>query len=66
MNLQLNDKVIVVNDGAKGIGEGILRLLAQEDAIPVIIGRHEAYNKALSQYRQEVFGSLSDQPLKRF
>ena len=49
MDLQLQDKVIVVSGGAKGIGEGIVKMLARENAIPVIIGRNEADNlKALS------------------
>lgn len=45
MNLDLKDKVIIVTGGAKGIGEGIVKVLAQEGAIPVIIGRNEADNK---------------------
>ncbi|NQX55272.1 SDR family oxidoreductase [Pedobacter panaciterrae] len=44
MDLQLKDKVIIVTGGAKGIGEGIVRVLAKEGAIPVIIGRNEADN----------------------
>lgn len=44
MNLQLNDKVIIVTGGAKGIGEGIVQTLAREGAIPVIVGRKEADN----------------------
>ncbi|WP_449436028.1 SDR family oxidoreductase [Pedobacter steynii] len=44
MDLQLKDKVIIVTGGAKGIGEGIVRVLANEGAIPVIIGRNEADN----------------------
>ncbi|KIC90010.1 SDR family oxidoreductase [Flavihumibacter sp. ZG627] len=47
MNLQLKDKVIIVTGGAKGIGEGIVKLLAEEGAIPVIIGRDETDNKKL-------------------
>jgi L-fucose dehydrogenase len=47
MDLQLNDKVIIVTGGAKGIGEGIVRALANEDAIPVIIGRSEEDNMKL-------------------
>jgi NAD(P)-dependent dehydrogenase (short-subunit alcohol dehydrogenase family) len=44
MDLQLKDKVIIVTGGAKGIGEGICRVLAAEGAIPVIAGRSEADN----------------------
>ncbi len=47
MNLQLKDKVIIVTGGAKGIGEGIVRVLASEQAIPVIIGRSEDDNNRL-------------------
>lgn len=47
MDLQLKDKVIIVTGGAKGIGEGIVRVLATEGAIPVIIGRNEADNNKL-------------------
>lgn len=45
MDLQLKDKVIIVTGGAKGIGEGIVKVLAAEGAIPVIVGRSEADNK---------------------
>lgn len=45
MNLQLDDKVILVTGGAKGIGEGIARVLADERALPVIIGRNAADNE---------------------
>ncbi len=44
MDLQLKNKVIIVSGGARGIGEGIVKLLAQEGAIPVIIGRNEDDN----------------------
>jgi L-fucose dehydrogenase len=44
MDLQLNNKVIIVTGGAKGIGEGIVRTLAKEGATPVIIGRNEEDN----------------------
>jgi L-fucose dehydrogenase len=49
MNLHLKDKVIIVTGGAKGIGEGIVRLLAEEQAIPVIVGRNDDDNEKLSQ-----------------
>jgi NAD(P)-dependent dehydrogenase (short-subunit alcohol dehydrogenase family) len=44
MDLKLENKIIVVSGGAKGIGEGIVKLLAKEGAIPVIIGRSEEDN----------------------
>ena len=47
MDLHLNDKVVIVTGGAKGIGEGIVKVLAGEGAIPVIIGRNEGDNKRL-------------------
>ncbi|MEY3152935.1 MAG: hypothetical protein RLZZ333_1532 [Bacteroidota bacterium] len=47
MDLGLKDKIIIVTGGAKGIGEGITRLLAKEGAFPVIIGRNEQDNQSL-------------------
>ena len=47
MNLDLQDKVFLVSGGAKGIGKGIVRVLATEGAIPVVIGRNEADNDAV-------------------
>jgi len=44
MDLQLKNKVVIVSGGAKGIGEGIVKVLAAEGAIPVIIGRDEQDN----------------------
>jgi L-fucose dehydrogenase len=44
MDLQLQDKVIIVSGGAKGIGEAIAKLLAKEAAVPVIVGRNEQDN----------------------
>ncbi|MDD5150616.1 MAG: SDR family oxidoreductase [Flavobacterium sp.] len=44
MNLDLNNKIIIVTGGAKGIGLGICKVLASEGAIPFIIGRNEADN----------------------
>ncbi|MGI9137725.1 MAG: SDR family oxidoreductase [Sediminibacterium sp.] len=67
MNLNLQDKVIVISGGAKGIGEGITTLLAQEGAIPVIIGRDENDNNKLIEIIQakglkagQVVAELSD------
>ncbi|QNK63733.1 SDR family oxidoreductase [Pedobacter sp. PAMC26386] len=47
MDLQLKDKIVIVTGGAKGIGEAIVRQLANEGAIPVIVGRKEADNQKL-------------------
>ena len=44
MDLGLKNKIIIVSGGARGIGEGIVKLLASEGAIPVIIGRNEKDN----------------------
>ena len=44
MDLGLKDKIIIVTGGAKGIGEGIVKLLASEGAQPVIVGRNEEDN----------------------
>ena len=56
MNLELKDKVIIVTGGAKGIGKGIVLALAQEGAIPVIVGRKESDNVLLLQ-ELEAFGA---------
>lgn len=45
MDLQIKNKIIVVSGGARGIGAGITKILAQEGAIPVIIGKDEIDNK---------------------
>jgi len=44
MDIKLKDKIIIVTGGAKGIGEGIVRVLAEEGAIPAIVGRSEEDN----------------------
>ncbi len=67
MELQLRDKVIIVTGGAKGIGAGIVKALAEEGAIPVIIGRNAADNKktltdiAPNGFQVEAELSLPDQ-----
>ena len=49
MDLQLKDKVVIVTGGAKGIGEGIVRVLAGEGAIPLMVGRNEKENHLLCE-----------------
>lgn len=44
MDLQLRDNIVIVTGGAKGIGEGIVKVLASEGAIPVVVGRNESDN----------------------
>ena len=56
MDLQLQGKLIIVSGGAKGIGEGIARSLASEDAMPVIIGRNETDNRKLVQSLKDAGG----------
>jgi L-fucose dehydrogenase len=46
MDLHLENLVILVTGGAKGIGESICRVLASEGAVPVIVGRNHADNEA--------------------
>lgn len=47
MDLQLRDKVFLVTGGAKGIGAGIVSILAAEGAVPVIVGRTAGDNAAV-------------------
>ena len=44
MDLRLKDKIIIVSNGAKDIGESIATVLTKEGATPVIIGKNENDN----------------------
>ncbi len=57
MNLELKDKIIVVTGGAKGIGEGIVKVLAGEGAIPAIVGRDEGDNLRIVDEIKAIGGS---------
>jgi L-fucose dehydrogenase len=56
MDLQLQDKIIIVTGGAKGIGEGIVHVLSREGAIPLVIGRNTADNEAVVNHVREQGG----------
>ena len=65
MDFQLKDKVIIVTGGAKGIGEGIVKVLAAEGAVPVIVGRNENDNLKLvtelsSSGKTEIFQVVAE------
>lgn len=61
MDLHLNQKIIIVTGGAKGIGEGIVKVLAEENAVPVIIGRNESDNlKALETIDNKGFQVVAE------
>jgi L-fucose dehydrogenase len=47
MDLQLNNKIIIVTGGAKGIGAGIAEVLAAEGATVAIVGRDATDNAAM-------------------
>ena len=57
MDLDLTNKIVIVTGGAKGIGEGISRILAKEGAIPIIIGRNEEDNEKLTVSIKEAGGN---------
>jgi L-fucose dehydrogenase len=60
MDLGLQDKIVIVTGGAKGIGEGIVKVLAAEGALPVIVGRKQADNLAVVEAVQAA-GGRADQ-----
>ncbi|WP_186210025.1 SDR family oxidoreductase [Burkholderia gladioli] len=59
MNLDLQDKVVLVTGGAAGIGGAITRALAAEGAIPVVLDRNAPDDAFASQLRDR-------QPRTRF
>jgi L-fucose dehydrogenase len=56
MELNLEDKVIIVTGGAKGIGAAIVKALAMEGAIPVVVGRNETDNLKVLEVRASTGG----------
>src|SRR6476660_8757318 len=59
MDLNLTNKIIIVSGGAKGIGEGIVKVLANEGAIPVIAGRSEEDNLKIVKEVENAGGKAS-------
>ncbi|QPH40202.1 SDR family oxidoreductase [Pedobacter endophyticus] len=59
MNLELKEKVIVITGAAKGIGRGIAEVLAQEDAIAVIVGRKAADNEKIVELIEQNGGKAA-------
>ena len=67
MDLGLKGKIIIVTGGSKGIGSGIVSVLSEEGAIPVIVGRDkDTILSAVSKYRERnyqvgyAFAELTD------
>lgn len=60
MNLNLKDKIIVVSGGAKGIGRAIVEVLAEEGALPIILGRKSQDNLKVVKALQDK-GQKADQ-----
>jgi L-fucose dehydrogenase len=58
MDLGLNNKVILVTGGARGIGEGIVRTLCAEGAIVVIAGRSATDNHKLRKEMENDGGQI--------
>lgn len=61
MDLGLKGKHILVSGGSKGIGAGIVQILYEESAIPIIIGRNEEDNlKMLESIGNKGFAITAD------
>ena len=67
MDLGLKGKIIIVTGGSKGIGSGIVSVLSEEGAVPVIVGRDkDTILSAVNKYRERnyqvgyAFAELTD------
>lgn len=59
MDLKLKDKIIIVSGGGRGIGKGIVKVLAAEGAVPVIISRDESDNLDVIKQVEEAGGKAA-------
>ncbi|MDX1940866.1 MAG: SDR family oxidoreductase [Saprospiraceae bacterium] len=64
MDLKLINKVFIVTGGAKGIGAAIVRQLAEEGAIPVIVGRSQHEGEILAKEIQTNGGDALAIPIE--
>lgn len=64
MNLKLQNKIIIVTGGSKGVGLGIVDCLIKEQAIPVIITRNKesalSINNNYKDKGKEVFYAIAE------
>ena len=67
MDLGLKGKIIIITGGSKGIGSGIVSVLSEEGAIPVIVGRDkDTILSTVNKYRERnyqvgyAFAELTD------
>lgn len=59
MDLGIKDHVVIVTGGSKGIGEGVCRCLADEQAIPVIVGRSpDEGNRLVDEFKSRDINAL--------
>jgi L-fucose dehydrogenase len=58
MDLGLKDKIVIVTGGARGIGEGIVRVLSEEGAVVAIVGRNQKDNLKLQDELETTGGHL--------
>ena len=55
MDLGLKGKIIIVTGGSKGIGSGIVSVLLEEGAIPIIVGRDKkTIISAVNKYKERI------------
>lgn len=61
MNLKLDKKIIIVTNGEQSICKSILKVLASENAIPVVIGKNETVNlKTIESINNKAFQIVAD------